>query len=101
MTTEELEQLLKLNDMWRQGDPLGKRANLTDVDLTGANLDYACWGLSCKTLRVKADEGICAQLMYHTVRLMQNSGVPVSLKMVELANKAPQIARHRLPLVSL
>ena len=47
-------------------------ADLSEADLSGANLDFSCWSLSCKTLNIgKVDAKICAQLLYHTLRVIQ------------------------------
>ena len=47
-------------------------ANLRGADLRGADLDFSCWSLSCKTLNIgKVDAKICAQLLYHTLRVIQ------------------------------
>ena len=47
-------------------------ANLTGADLTGANLDYSAWPLMCRSLDVKIDKHLAAQLMYHAMRAMQS-----------------------------
>jgi len=47
-------------------------ADLSGADLRMANLDFSCWSLSCKTLNIgKVDAKICAQLLYHTLRVIQ------------------------------
>jgi uncharacterized protein YjbI with pentapeptide repeats len=61
------------------------RANLSGADLSGANLseanlDFSVLPLWCGSLGAKADERIIRQLIYHTLRLAQNSGMNCNLK---------------------
>ncbi len=44
-------------------------ANLRGTDLRDADLDYSSWPLWCKSLDVKVDKRIAAQLAYHFCRL--------------------------------
>ena len=41
MSREELNEILELHKKWIEGDKIGKRANLSDVDLSGTNLRHA------------------------------------------------------------
>jgi len=41
MGKNQLQEVLRLNDLWLAGDPTGKRANLSQADLSGANLSLA------------------------------------------------------------
>ena len=56
------------------------RANLQGADLQGANLDFSVLPLWCGSLEAKVDERIIRQLVYHTLRLAQNSGINRNLK---------------------
>ena len=38
---------------------------MSGADMSGANIDYASFTLSCKFLNIKIDKRIAAQLMYH------------------------------------
>lgn len=74
MTQEELNVILEKHQKWLQGEPGGERANLQwadlqEVDLRGANLDYSCWPLWCGSLDAKVDQRLAAQLAYHFCRL--------------------------------
>ena len=55
-------------------------ANLREADLREANLDFSCWPLWCGSLRTKADSKIVIQLLYHTMRLAENSETDEELK---------------------
>lgn len=48
------------------------RADLRGADLSYVCLDYSSWPLWCGSLKVKVDKGVIAQLLYHTLRLMQS-----------------------------
>ena len=74
MKQKELDEILRLHKMWLNGEEGGKRADLQDADLWGAdlrcaNLDHSCWPLWCGSLDVKVDRRIAAQLAYHFCRL--------------------------------
>ena len=69
-------------------------ANLRDAILYGANIDYAVWPLCCKSLKVKIDKRIAAQLLYHTLCAMKSceydrdvAAVLASEPCLRLANK--------------
>ena len=70
MDQKELDKILELHKMWLWGDANGKRADLYDAGLRGANLygaglDFSCWPLWCGSLHVKIDDRIAHQLIYH------------------------------------
>ena len=108
MTQEELKAKLDAHKLWletrRSDEVKGERldltradltdANLTYADLTDADLDYSAWPLWCKSLNVKIDKRLAAQLMYHTMRAMQSckddasvAAVLASPECVALANQ--------------
>lgn len=110
MDKQKLDEILKLHEMWLNGDANGKRANLrganlrgadlrgadlysTDLDNTdlyGANLDYACWPLWCGSLHAKIDDRIA----YHACSVIISSpevssnvkDVMLSQPVLDLAN---------------
>lgn len=55
-------------------------ADLNDADLRGADLDYSCWPLWCGSLNAKGNERLVIQLLYHTMRLAQNSVISDELR---------------------
>ena len=55
-------------------------ADLSRANLSEANLDFSVLPLWCGSLGAKADERIIRQLIYHTLRLAQNSGMNCNLK---------------------
>ena len=80
MEQKKLDEILRLHKMWLNGEEEGKRADLQDAalrgadlqdaalrgaDLRGADLDYSCWPLWCRSLYVKVDRRTAAQLAYH------------------------------------
>lgn len=44
-------------------------ADLSHADLRGTNLDFSCWPLWCGSKKVKADDRLVAQLIFHVTRL--------------------------------
>ena len=44
-------------------------ADLRSADLRSANIDFSCWPLSCKSLKVKVGDKIAVQLFFHWARL--------------------------------
>ena len=45
-------------------------ADLTGANLTGADLDFSVWPLWCGSLKVKVDDKVKAQLLYHVIAIM-------------------------------
>ena len=96
--TEEIKEILKLHKLWLDNDPQGRRANLCDANLHGADLhranlcganlhgadlhranlhdadlcdadlDYSCLPLWCGGLDINIDDRIAVQILYHLVR---------------------------------
>lgn len=55
-------------------------ADLRGADLCGADLDFSVLPLWCGSLGAKVDERIIRQIVYHTLRLAQNSEISCDLK---------------------
>ena len=87
---KDLSEVLRLHEMWLNGEEGGERAylqgadlwgadlqgaylrkanlrgaNLRGADLQGANIDFSCWPLWCGSKGAKIDRSIFAQLAYH------------------------------------
>lgn len=63
------QNIITEHGMWLEGKNGGKRANLSETDLRGADLDFSVWPLWCGSLDVKVDAQIARQLAYHFCRL--------------------------------
>jgi hypothetical protein len=102
MSQDELNEILKLHELWLENDPSGVmanleranlalanlrganleganliRANLIGANLERANLDFSVINLSCKGLNFTIDDRIAKQLIYHVINLMQHSDLQV------------------------
>jgi uncharacterized protein YjbI with pentapeptide repeats len=79
-------------------------ADLRKADLSWANLDSSSGlTLSCKTLALKADMRLAAQLAYHFCRadFGDDADVKAAQKALRtLANKSNVISRHDLPKIA-
>jgi len=60
-------------------------ANLQFANLQDADLDYSSWGLSCKTLKVKIDKRLEAQLLYHVISISVDRSI-YSQDLLDFAN---------------
>ena len=69
MKQEELQKILEAHKKWINSEDDGVRANLSDADLSDADLDFSCWPLWCGSLAVKVCKRIAVQLAYHFCRL--------------------------------
>ncbi|QJU14812.1 hypothetical protein HL650_10295 [Blautia pseudococcoides] len=69
MKQEELQKILEAHKKWINNEDDGVRANLSDADLSDADLDFSCWPLWCGSLAVKVCKRIAVQLAYHFCRL--------------------------------
>ena len=69
MKQEELQEILEAHGKWMNGEYGGARAYLRGADLSGADLDFACWPLWCGSLAVKVCKRIAVQLAYHFCKL--------------------------------
>ena len=58
-------------DLWQ--------ADLRRADLQGVDLDFSCWPLWCGSLRVRIDERLAKQLLYHTISAIDHSGIDCSI----------------------
>lgn len=104
MEKEELKKIIEKHESWLDGEG-GEKADLREedlcgadlhgadlceadlrgadlrgADLRGADLDFSCWPLWCGSLQTKADSKIVIQLLYHTMRLAENSETDEELK---------------------
>ena len=68
-------------------------ADLRNANLRNANLDFSCWPLWCGPLGVKVDKKLAVQLMYHTLNVMQYSGIDIPNSQKELIEFANQMHR--------
>ena len=72
------------------------------VGVNRADLDFAGYELSCKTIGIKADKRLVSQLLYHLCRMdvqdcpewdeLRNDG-----RIIDLANKSHVIDDYDLP----
>ena len=74
MKQKELNEILERHRKWINKEPDGEKADLrwadlSEANLSGADLDYSCWPLWCGSLDVTVDRRIAAQLAYHFCRL--------------------------------
>lgn len=84
MNKTDLEKILTEHTLWLHNEE-GKRADLSEADLrvadlSGADLDFSVLPLWCGSLGAKVDERIIRQIVYHTIRLAQNSEISCDLK---------------------
>ena len=70
MEREQLQHILELHQKWLDNNPDGVRADLSEADLCGAKLDFACWPLWCGSLGVRVCKRIAVQIAYHFCRLV-------------------------------
>ncbi|RKZ98961.1 MAG: hypothetical protein DRQ46_00360, partial [Gammaproteobacteria bacterium] len=59
-------------------------ANLCGADLDGADLDFSSLPLWCGGLSFRIDERLAKQLMYHTLQIMDYSGIDIPQNIEEL-----------------
>jgi hypothetical protein len=64
MNREKLKKILEEHAIWLKDSTRGKKA-----DLRGANLDFSCFSLSCKSFFIKDDGRLAKQLLSHIARL--------------------------------
>ena len=91
----ELQEVLRLHKMWISSECGGVRANLTEANLRGANLDYSCLPLWCGSLKANFDDKVTTQILYHLLSIATHSNnVSQELKdilltdsLIEQANK--------------
>jgi hypothetical protein len=73
------------------------RVDMAHANLTGVNLDFSCWPLSCGSLTVRIDAQIAAQLAYHLLRVWPDA----KTDLVALANSWKGIEKHELRRIEL
>lgn len=77
MTKQKLAVILDKHKKWLSGEDGGERAdlsnaNLSKANLRGADLDYLAWPLSCGSIGVFMDDKQIKQLVYHAMVNMTN-----------------------------
>ena len=108
MTKTELTLIIESHNKWLNCEPDGKRADLRDVNLSGADLrganlhkaelngaviDFSCLPLWCGSLGAFFDDRQIIQLVYHTVKSglqSKNTSEEVKnelTKLIDLANR--------------
>ena len=70
MNTDELKTMLEKHKLWLDDEEGGKRADLEDANLEGADLrdadlDYSCFPLWCGSKGMKIDRRLFLQLLAH------------------------------------
>ena len=124
MIQEQLNKILRLHQLWINGQIGGIRANLrganlsganlseadlsradlrganlSRADLSGANLDYSCLPLWCGSLKAHFDDKQIIQIMYHCLSAaIQSPNVSSQLKLDLLTLKNLEVANqfHRV-----
>lgn len=98
----DLKSILEKHLKWVDDESSGERADLSRANLSGADLsgvcfDFSCWGLSCKTLDIgKSDAKLCAQLLYHTLRVIEKCDDQEMKKLLKLKTLLKQANKfHR------
>ena len=106
MKQEQINDILEKHKLWLDDSPEGERANfqvadlkganleranlygadlrevnfymanLNGVDFEGADLDYSCWPLSCRTKDVKLCKKLQAQLLAHAFQVAHDCVLP-------------------------
>ena len=111
--TVNLQKVLEKHMMWLSGKEGGERANLSEAnlsradlseanlrganlsraDLSEANLDYSCWPLWCGSLDVRVDKRLFAQLAYHLcqVAVEDNECKEAQIALAGIANQFPRV----------
>lgn len=79
MTESDIKKTLEEHICWLN-DEGGRRADLSEADLSEANLDFSVLPLWCGSLNVKVDDRIVRQLLYHVIRIAQVSSLSQELK---------------------
>lgn len=112
MTREELDKTLQLHQKWLNSDPEGVRAdmrmaNMRDANMSGANIDYLTITLWCGTLRIRIDNRITSQLLYHVLSCVEVSPdvsddvkkVLLSPEVVAIANRFHRCTSGEVPAI--
>lgn len=88
MTQKEFDEMMRLHEIWLDGEEGGRRANMQGEDLRnvnmnradmqlanmcGVDIDYSAWPLWCGSLEAYVDDRIAIQLLYHTLSVVQYS----------------------------
>ena len=115
MTTGKLQEILDKHKKWLNEEEGGERADLSDADLSGADLrradlsdadlsgaylrgadlDYSCLPLWCGSLTANMDDRQVKQLLYHTLSIVKHSNnVSAILKEQLLTEQNLRIAKE-------
>lgn len=120
MTQNELDKTIQLHQKWLNNDPEGVRANMhraniswadmrgakmsyanmsgakmNESGISGANIDYVTITLWCGTLRIRIDNRITSQLLYHVLSCVEVSpDVSDDVKKVLLSPEVVAIANQ-------
>lgn len=68
ITKAELAEILDKHTKWLNDEDCGERANLSEADLRGADIDYCAFPLWCGSLHAHFDDRQIIQLIYHAVK---------------------------------
>lgn len=103
MNKQELDEVLRLHQLWLADNPQGECANLHSADLHSADLDFSCLPLWCGGLGFIIDERIAKQLVYHVLNLMQYSHLNVDkifkAQVYEWLKTSHLVKQHNLPII--
>ena len=95
MITGKLQEILDKHKKWLNEEEGGERADLSDADLRGADLDYSCFPLWCGSLTANMDDRQVKQLLYHTLSIVKHSNnVSAILKEQLLTEQNLRIAKE-------
>ena len=92
MTKEELELILNEHRLWLKSEG-GRRADLQNANLQGANLDFSCWPLWCGSLGVKLDKKQKRQLLYHVLSVCPEYRTATLLKEANKFHRIPEVPK--------
>ena len=72
-----------------------READMSEADMSGANIDYVSFTLWCGTLRIRIDNRITSQLLYHVLSCVEvSSDVTDDVKKVLLSPEVVAIANQ-------
>jgi uncharacterized protein YjbI with pentapeptide repeats len=88
MTAEELKKIIDDHQLWLNNFG-SNRADLTEANLTRANLDFSSFPLWCGGLLWKIDRRIAAQIAYHfcSMKCDDSDFITARNKILDFANQ--------------